>query len=223
VGSDLPATCPVSDDAVHAAAWRWFQEYLSRPHAELGREGHVCPFVESAIRGGTLRTEVRRLGSDVDDGTLVDLVTDMMRIFRETWWPHRNTTLHALAVMLPDLSESNCQLLDEVQVRMKPTVVREGFMLGQFHPRCPEPAARNPAFQVSRSPVPMLVLRRMAFHDVIFLDDDAELFDLYDRTFGHRYAVARNLDPLYVRTYRQAHARFRGASDRTSRERQEPT
>nr|WP_258534356.1 hypothetical protein [Streptomyces sp. PT12] len=41
-----------------------------------------------------------------------------------------------------------------MQAELKPELVALGVMVGQFHEHCAEPAARNPAFPVSRSPIP---------------------------------------------------------------------
>lgn len=78
-------------------------------------------------------------------------------------------------------------------------------MLGQFHSRCEQGAARNPGFRVSRSPLPMLALRWMALHDVLFLHDDPHRFTTYEDRFGTVYRSGRTVDPLFTRLYQQAH------------------
>ncbi|RBM23934.1 methyltransferase [Streptomyces sp. PT12] len=49
-GADPPGAV---DELVDA----WFRAYLMRDHAELGRTGPVCPFVESARRAGAIAVE----------------------------------------------------------------------------------------------------------------------------------------------------------------------
>ncbi|SFP01442.1 heptaprenyl diphosphate synthase [Amycolatopsis arida] len=195
---------------MRAHALRWFREYLCREHPLLGRAGDVCPFVEPALHAGTLLLRVRRMEGPATASRLVHLVHDLVRSFREAEWPHRNRTLHALVAVLPDLPEEQLRLLDEVQAAVKPELAEDGLMLGQFHARCPEPAARNPEFPVSRAPVPMLALRHMALHDILFLHDDVRTFTAYRDRFGHRYRPGVALDPLFVELFTAARRRFTG-------------
>jgi heptaprenyl diphosphate synthase len=119
-------------------------------------------------------------------------------------WAHSNRTLHTVVAVLPELPRPLWSLLDEVQAELKPRLARRGMMLGQFHPDCPEPAARNPRFRVSRSPLPLLAIRRMALHDVLFLHRDPALFAEYRRRFGDRYARGTAVDPLFRQVYEEA-------------------
>jgi hypothetical protein len=185
----------------------WLTDFLCEPHPEVGRDGPVCPFVEPAMRAGTLHITVDRLRAP-DHDALAAVVTDMVRRIPGLRETHRNRTLHAIVVVLPLLTEAYWGLLDRVQDTVKPDLAENGFMLGQFHPHCAEPAARNHAFQVARSPVPMLALRYMAFHDILFLHGDARCFAAYQRRFGERYRRSASLDPLLVKTYAEACLRW---------------
>jgi heptaprenyl diphosphate synthase len=78
-------------------------------------------------------------------------------------------------------------------------------MIGQFHPECAEPAARNPAFRVSRSPVPLVAIRFMAVHDILFLGEQANWFAQYHRRFGARHRRQSNgIDPVLTTLYYKA-------------------
>jgi hypothetical protein len=77
-------------------------------------------------------------------------------------------------------------------------------MLGQFHPRCPEPAARNPGFLVSRSPVPMFAISWMAFHDILFPHHKPAWFAQYAERFGRRYRSRPNVEPLFLDLFHRA-------------------
>jgi len=132
----------------------------------------------------------------------------MARSLDEVQWENKNRTLHTVVSVLPDLGEADLKMLDEVQRALKPDLADQGLMLGQFHELCADTAARNPRFLVSRSPVPVLALRRMAFHDVLFLGDERACFGSYDKRFGKRYESGANLDALLVQAYETARARF---------------
>ncbi|MFI8850452.1 DUF6875 domain-containing protein [Streptomyces sp. 891-h] len=189
-------------------AWRWFEDFLCRPHGQLGRDGHVCPFVGPAIEAGTLRVAQWEVGPEPSVEDLVALVHRMVDTFQETEWATRNRTLHAFVVVLGGLDATALPLLDEAHRRVKHELVARYLMLGQFHPACEERAARNPGLRVSRAPVPLFALRHMAFHDVLFLDGDEEWFGAYHARFGRRYASVTMPDPLFADRYARACAKW---------------
>jgi heptaprenyl diphosphate synthase len=186
------------------AAWRWFTDYLCQPHSEVGRAGAVCPFVEPSMRAGSLRMQVRELGPELTHENLVELFWESADHFQNAEWQHSNKTLHALAVVIADLPEDRLEMLDQMHATVKSAAVARGLMLGQFHPRCPEPAARNPAFPVARSPVPMIAIRNMAFHDILFLHDNPEWLRHYLARFGRRYQPDLSVDPLFLELFYDA-------------------
>jgi hypothetical protein len=185
-------------------ALRWLTDYLARPHPAVGRDGAVCPFVEPALQAGSVEIRVRELPADPTAADLVGAIDRAVADFRGLDFAGRNPTLHALVVVFPDLPDDRLELLDAAQAQRKTALAVDGLMLGQFHPRCPEPAARNADFLVGRSPVPMIALRRMAFHDVLFLHERADWFEAYARRFGSRYRVGLAADPMFVSLFYRA-------------------
>jgi hypothetical protein len=116
--------------------------------------------------------------------------------------------MHALIYVLPDLPEHSWTLLDQGHEAAKPGLAEDGLMLGQFHPHCDEPAARNSAFLVARSPIPMLAMRNMSLHDILFLDRDARTFRAYDKRFSDVYEKHAGISPLFRRLYLRAKQEF---------------
>ena len=151
-----------------------------------------------------MEIRVRDLPAEPTAADLVGAIDQAVAEFRELDFAGRNPTLHALVVVLPGIPDDRLELLDQAQAERKTELARDGLMLGQFHPRCPEPAARNPDFLVGRSPVPMIALRHMAFHDVLFLHERADWFEAYARRFGSRYRVGLAADPMFVSLFYQA-------------------
>lgn len=185
----------------------WLTEFVMRPHPDLGRAGAVCPFVEAAVRSDSLIVEEVRTSRSNAAEVVDKAAGDALVRFNGLPWPSAaNRHLPALVLVFPDLPAVQHRLLDEVQARHKSSYVEAGLMLGQFHPQCEEPAARNPAFRPSRSPIPLLAVRRLAFHDIVFLVEKFEWFHAYDARFGHRFRgrSADRLDPLFVSTYEYA-------------------
>ena len=195
---------PSAAAEAEAVVREWLDTYICRPHGELGRTGAVCPFVAPALKAGTLvlrsRTGMAEAGSD----DVRAVVRETARDFRARSWPHANPTMRTLLVVLPDLPAEGWPLLDSVQAELKAELAGQGLMLGQFHPDCLEPAARNPDFMVSRSPVPLLAIRNMAVHDVLFLHHRGDFFDEYRRRFGSRYERRAVADTLFRETYQNA-------------------
>lgn len=191
------------------AARVWVREYLCEPHESIGRTGAVCPFVEPSLRADCLEIEEWPVEQDAGLREVVAVIERMVLRFGEIEWASANATLHALVVVLPDLVGERARLLDEAHAKLKPQLVRRGLMLGQFHAECDEPAARNPEFPVSRSPVPLLALRHVAFHDILFLDSDPGWFTHYAGRYGKRYAKGAVREPLFIELFTRACTRWR--------------
>ncbi|MFF0456610.1 DUF6875 domain-containing protein [Nocardia africana] len=196
-------------EAVSAEIDKWLQGYIGQPHEELGREGPVCPFVLPSLRSGSLSVRVHRWrGSDGVEamlGLIDRIVAEFARGARGPQLPR----LQALVVVVTGLNESAWWLIDEGHRRAKGAVVDRGYMLGQFHPHCAEPAAHNPLFPVNRAPYPLFAIRKMALHDLLFLHDDPVWFDRYQERFAHKFTDGTHVDE-YLRDL------FRATTDRYS-------
>lgn len=190
-----------------AAVESWLGSYIRQPHSQIGRVGPVCPFVEPSQRAGALLTRIRLVGATPSLPLITEIVRCSLDEFKEIKWKASNPNLRALLVVLPDLPSRYYSLLDEAHAAVKSESVHQGIMIGQFHGHCQEKAARNPYFEVSKSPVPVLAVRSMAVHDVLFLADKKEWFEEYVARFGARYKNAPNgLDPTLYELYRKAYA-----------------
>jgi hypothetical protein len=82
--------------------------------------------------------------------------------------------LKTLLLLLPDVAAADAPaVIDETQRLLKPAFVRNGLMIGQFHPGPPDaPGLWNEAFRPLHSPVPLLAIRHMVASDLPFLIDD---------------------------------------------------
>jgi hypothetical protein len=203
-GSDAPTSPGATEAVVHS----WLRDYVSRPNELIGRSGAVCPFVLPSLRAGSLEVRVRPVGPAPSTASISAMLRHALEEFELIEWTGSNLSLRSLLVVMPDLPSDKCQLLDDAHAEVKPVAVHRGMMLGQFHPLCQEPAARNPEFPVSRSPVPLVAFRPMALHDILFLTDEKEWFDEYHRRFGGHFGPRRDaLDPLFVELFEKACAR----------------
>ncbi|NJQ08642.1 DUF6875 domain-containing protein [Streptomyces lonarensis] len=179
----------------------WLAEYVAEPHPELGRPGAVCPFVRPAQRAHCLELVRVRWPADGDVAQLVRLTQRLMDRFEARLPQSPNPALASVICVFDGMRPESYHLVDEAHARIKGAAVARGMMLGQLHPDCPAAAARNPAFPVNRAPVPMMAVRRMAFHDILFLHRDPVWFETYRARFGSHYLAAHRVEPELVRLF----------------------
>lgn len=185
----------------------WMSSYLAQPHPELKRSGAVCPFVRPGMDAGGIRIKVISALTPRPDLYVLDSVRRALDEFPPPELAVRRTSARALVLAFPDLVGRG-EIIDHVHAETKDEAVRAGLMIGQLHPRCTEPSARNAAFAVNLAPIPLLAIRHMAVHDILFLNDRDSWFHEYDERFGHHYRNKRQIDPLLRQHYERAAARF---------------
>lgn len=172
----------------------WCEEFLCRPHPDLGRGGSVCPFLPRALALNRIGfTVVRTQGRTVED---IDATIAAYRtVFLETGPTSGPGTLDkAILVILPDVSEEDAPVVvDETHRRLKGDFVASGLMIGKFHPRSDQGGLHNPGFRPLRSPVPLLAIRHMVDSDLPFLnrvDDPVPERVKFLEAYGERFAGA---------------------------------
>ncbi|MFJ2816930.1 DUF6875 domain-containing protein [Streptomyces sp. NPDC087294] len=182
----------------------WLRDYVSRPHPRLPRKGAVCPFVPSALQADAVRASFHYEVFGKDPGALHDLLAEELVTFARR---PAETPLDSLVVVLPDLTEDGCAALDDAHARLKDTAVAGGAMIGQFHAACDERSVRNDGFRVSRSPLPLLAIRHMAAHDILFLHERRHWFAAYRDRFGVQFTEGRVREPLMLGLFAAAERR----------------
>jgi hypothetical protein len=150
----------------------WIEYYLARPHPQLGRTGSVCPFAAPALARDSLRIAVVRLTPNGDQRTQI---LEAVEHYREAFLSERASgeahLLRSILILFPDVSLQDApELIDRTKEELKSSFVEQGLMLGEFHARNGSPGLHNSSFKPLRSPVPMLVIRRMVPTDFSFLN-----------------------------------------------------
>ena len=191
-----------ADDPTHELISDWLRSYVTRPHPELGRPGAVCPFAGQALEAGKVSIADCDLGAKPDLPRLIRV----LELGTEWFWAltpgETEPDLNSLIIAFPGLTREHWHLIDEGHAAIKTRIVKDGLMVGQFHPACEAPAAHNPAFPVNRAPFALVVIRCMAVHDILFLEENPVWVEHYVAWLERR---SINLShPVYRRRLEQA-------------------
>jgi hypothetical protein len=187
----------------------WLRRYVSQPSSQLGRRGPVCPFVPPALDADAVRFSFH-YEIDRDPNRIRAVLRDELLQFRDTAEPPASsgTSLASLLVVLPNTDPAGWAAIDQAYGDLKDVAVEHGLMIGQFHPKCMTSAVRNPSLLVSRSPIPLVAIRHMAPHDILFLHQRREWFDAYRKRFTGHVSRGRVRDPLLRQLYDAALRRY---------------
>lgn len=182
-GATLPGRS-TDDSEILAAVARWAAEYLPRPHPELGRSGHVCPWVQASMAQGLFFLTIHRGETDPERllPTFVGLQEQLLAMEPSQG---RAATLKTIVNVFPEVpNEDAARIINAIHERLKRYFVDRGMMLGEFYADCDKEGLRNPAFRPLRSPIPLLVIRMMVPTDIAFLSDRPEYIKAYLKRFG---------------------------------------
>jgi hypothetical protein len=150
----------------------------------------VCPFVEASVRANCLYMVFENDVDGRDPIAIAERIIEYVDPFkRAPPFAHNEKLLKALLIVFPNIEERYLNVLDACHAMVKQKIVEAGMMVGQFHPKCEERAIHNREWHaISQSPIPLIAMRHMSIHDIIFLEDNADWFRVYDATFRLHFA-----------------------------------
>ncbi|MEU5583212.1 DUF6875 domain-containing protein [Streptomyces huasconensis] len=183
--NDLPPWLGKHEESLREIV-EWASSYLARPHPEVGRKGHVCPFVKTSMNRGLfyLAVEPGIPKSSAETAEVLRVYRDwFVELARQYGGAAQYTTI---LVLFPDLpSDRVAEIIENTQVLLKADYVSHGLMIGEFHDGPPAKGGLwNPEFRPLKSPVPLLAIRHMVPTDLPFLQDDPEQLAEYRRRYG---------------------------------------
>ena len=176
----------------------WAVEFLAVPNQQLGRRGPVCPYTRPSMDSNCFL--LAWAGGEHNVDSIEVTVDQYRRWFLELLGQLEQARQHLLTILvvLPDFDRTDSGPLDALQGRLKDAFVREGLMVGQFHPHCEQSGLWNEDFRPLKAPIPLLAIRRMVASDLPFLLDSTSHLSAYLNRFapgipGHvrRLLVAR--------------------------------
>lgn len=155
-------------DADMATMLGWIEGYLMRPHAELGREGAVCPFTKQSARIDAVRAAISRAGAN-DQPEVAKLMRtafdELDAIPCKAGMEHFRTIIIGFPECMDDAA---VEMLKRVQAEMKWVSLSRYRMIGLMFAKSDAPGLWNPNFRPQRSPMPILAIRHMVENDAFF-------------------------------------------------------
>jgi hypothetical protein len=200
---------PLQLDAIQKCV-AWLNDYIGKPHPELGRNGDICPFVRTALRKQRMSFVVADHITQADRAEIRSLLMfEAWRLLQHLDENDRFSELVTTNILFPELKGEAESILHDVHSGTKSSLMRRGVMIAAFFPSYDKPAIYNDNFKLYKSPFPVLVVRPMALHDIMFLTGNSEAFGEYHRRFAARYHAGTVSEEFgYPARFKDAELRF---------------
>lgn len=154
----------------------WMLNYIGEPSEHINRIGAICPFVKKAHNSDSIylvQYDAKNQGFEEYRSEMCKLI-DLYRK-KELELPHEKRELFSIVVIINDLSKENySKFIDDLHYSCRLEFMKEGLMLGEFHPHSRKPSARNENFHPLISPIPCFALRKITSHDILFINHDGD-------------------------------------------------
>jgi hypothetical protein len=153
----------------YAEVIAWIKSFIMKPNPELGREGPVCPRVHMALEQNLMKFATIRTKAATAEEAIFGceaVVEGFYALFpNRDEWP-----LSCLLILFPDIKRDQASdFIDGGHRRLRKTFIKNGLMLGEFHPHSTVPGTYNPAFRSMRAPMPLFAVRAISANDHKFL------------------------------------------------------
>ncbi len=157
----------------------WVKHYLMRPHPDLGRTGHVCPFTAKAARLALLRIGISPLGP-ADRRQILQTMRGALQAFHALPCTGATKVFRTVIVGFPNCADADgIAALHSVQNAMRHQSLVRAKMIGLFEPESPATGLINPDFRPLRSPLPVLAIRMLVEQDAPFVARNPLLAPIY--------------------------------------------
>jgi heptaprenyl diphosphate synthase len=178
----------------------WARNALTTENPEVKRpysnNQTVCPFVRESL-DKNLFYQAFHPNIGADAGCLESIVVSYIEEFKRLQPFDPNMRFKkALLIVFPDIPDTQLNILDLVHETTKSAFVQSGLMIGQFHQKCDVRGIHNPAFRAAKAPYPLMAIRNMEVHDIVFLSDWKHLdwFAEYNARYGEGFKDPEKFD-----------------------------
>lgn len=182
---------PTDRDALRAVS-AWINDFVTKPHKDLGRDGAVCPFVPGSLERRALFFAPER-GADLDVPAVAELMDSYKRLFLATPPTDGDDAMYkTIIVVFTDLPAGRAGGLfnDVLEQLAGPSYEEDAIIFGPFYQGNEGTAIYNANFRPFQSPVPFLFVRYTVLSDWKFFVDDPDWLDRWARRFGPSAAGA---------------------------------
>lgn len=201
---------PPENSVVAEQAVKWAEQYLAKPHADLGRKGPICPFVKHTVDIGRYFVSVQPGIDGSSVHALRRVVLNQTAAFlRHSPNVGSKGAFGSLVLVFPNIPDDRLHILDVVHNDLKTSLMERDVMFSPFHKLSDKPSISNPDFKAFRAPFPALVTRHMDVRDIAFLNMNRKAFLHFHSRFAPLFAQGKVSDEFgYVRMYDEARERF---------------
>ena len=188
----------------------WLRGYIAKPDARLGRKGDICPFVGTALARQRMSFHVYGGVESITGKRLRDVMVDEgLRLLARLDHADDDMELTNVNLLFPRCRAADFPSFHEAHTLSKTALMRRGLMTSVFYPGYTRPGVHNPEFHLYQSPFPIVTIRPMALHDIVFLDRNAYAFAEYRRRYGQKYADGKVPKTHgYIERFADAQQRF---------------
>ncbi len=182
----------------------WARSFLVPEHGDMIRPfgnkgekkaGPVCPFIEPSLENDSFYLVFHPEINGKSQGDVEECLETYIELFKEMEpYSEERQHLKSLLIVFPDIPKDRFQVLTKAFSKLKPRFVENGLMLAPFYPTCDDRSIHNKRLLTSQTPYPLIALRHMAKHDILFLGGDKGWFNHYNTRFGHLFKSPDKLD-----------------------------
>ncbi len=166
------------------SALNWIQNFIMKPHPNLGRPGAVCPYVQPSMDDGLFYFTIAQ-PTNPDN---FDTIFQELSHYKEIFLPMTPTSgplseLRAFIILFPDSPEQVLANPKDSKA-MKTRLMEEGVTVGQFFPTTDVKKQLKSKFFPIQPPLPLYSMRTFIESDWEFIKREPEWREVYHQKFG---------------------------------------
>lgn len=175
---------------------------LKRPEKAVNSTA-VCPFLKPSLASDHFQIAFHPEVNGADAQSIEELMISYITTFKKMP-PYDDDNKKALLVVFPNIEPRHVTVLDQVHSQIKQSYVKAALMIAQFHQKCDATSVHNKRLKTQLCDWPLMAIRHMQRHDILFLKDNAEWFTLYNQFFGEHFKLEKEPLDYYHELYQNA-------------------
>jgi hypothetical protein len=112
---------------------KYMKNFLAKSHEQLGRKGAVCPFIPISLKKSTIYYKIIEVTNFDEAESIVLKYKDVFLNLEPASEPDAVYKTIIFVFTKLDIAEAG-PFIENLQKRLKPTMVKNGLMIGDFHP-----------------------------------------------------------------------------------------